>query len=817
MIQDLTYAVRTLRRAPSFAIVVVLTLAVGIGANTAIFTAVNALLLRKPAVAAPDRLVTFAYSDDEGAAALISSAAFAGYRDRLDVFSDVAASSIVRRASASGPLDVAMVSGGYFATIGVNAALGRTLTADDDRDGHSVILISHAIWRRVYDAAPDVIGRSLSLLGVSYTVVGVLPEDFRGEWIGRSADVWVPMAMQPAIMPEKPDLLTSRGPAWLNVVARLRPSVTERQASDAINALFASTRELPVPSATMTPERIAEVARVRLGVEAVGRVSSPDRVRLGSPLTLLMAAVTIVLLIACANVSNLMLARATTREREFALRVALGAGRWRLLRQLLAESALLCIAGTAGALLFAAWAADGLLVVLSDPRAPLAVDVRPDLHVVAFAAAWCAVTTAAFGLVPVLRVRRLALRSSFSTHGRGAATPRQRLAINGLMVVQVAFSAVLLVGAGLFARTLYHLRTDDPGFSKSELVLAWFDPAQAGYSASRALTLYDEIAPRLAALPGVVSASVSNRGLFAGLDSASPVVVPGYAPRSDDDYWVRWNIVGDDFLRTSGTPILRGRAPGRSDIVSSPRVAAVNEAFARKYFGTTDVLGRRFSMRRAEAPPLEIVGVVANARYETLREARQPMIFLPYRQDPAHLGGPLCVLIRTTSPIDGIAASIRQAVRAIDPGLPLSSIQTASEQIEATLVGERVTASMSGLFAGLAAILVVIGLYGLLAYSVECRTNEIGIRGALGATPGDVIRMVLRESGVLVMLGLAIGLPLARAGSTAIASRLYEVAPGDPAIFAAAATLLLLAAAGAATIPAARAGRIDPMEALRRE
>jgi predicted permease len=585
----------------------------------------------------------------------------------------------------------------------------------------------------------------------------------------------------------------------------------------AVNALFPSQRELPAPSATMTPDRIAEIARVRMAVEPVSRVSSAERQQLGSPLVLLMCAVTMVLLIACANVSNLLLARAAARDREIAVRMALGAARARLVWQLLTESAILSLAGGCAGLLVAAWGADALVALLSSSHSPIELNAQPDATVAAFAAGLCLTTAIVFGLAPVVRGWRVPLRASFQSHGAGSLTRGQRRAANAFVVAQVSLSAVLLVGAGLFARTLHNLRVHDPGFDKSRLILAWVDPAQAGYSAARTLPLYDSLAPRVAGLPGVRSASVSNRGLFAGIDSASPIVVPGYVPRKDEDYWVRWHLVGDDFFATAGIPLSSGRPIGPADTATSPRVVVVNEAFARRYFGTTAAVGRRFSMRHADTPPVEIVGVAADAQHEDVREARLPMIFVPYRQDPSHLSGPVCVLIRTDRDVPSLDSAIRRAVRGVDPNVPVTSIQTAREQMDQTLVAERLTASMSTLFGALAALLVCAGLYGLLAYSVECRRNEIGVRTALGATRGDIVRMVLRESASLVVCGVAIGLPLARIGSIAIASRLFGVSAGDLTAFSAAVAVLMGVAIAAALAPASRASRIDPMEALRME
>ncbi|HEX6462991.1 MAG TPA: FtsX-like permease family protein, partial [Vicinamibacterales bacterium] len=618
-------------------------------------------------------------------------------------------------------------------------------------------------------------------------------------------------------MPERPDLLTNTRTGLATIVARLGPGVGLRQASDAVNAAFQNGRTLPSITAVMTPERIEVFRRIRLLVEPVTDVSTADRTRLATPLTLLIAAVTIVLVIACANVSNLLLARAAARNREIAIRLALGSGRMRLLQQLIIESALLAILGTLLGVLIAAWSVDALIALLSDPRAPLTLTVAPDGRLVAFAASLCLLTVATFGFAPAIQMRTVSLRSAFATQGDGTPSRGQRRTLTALMVAQVALSTVLLVGAGLFARTLHNLRTSDTGFDKSRLVLAWFDAAQAGYNAEETRPLYDALASRVAALPGVLRASASNRGMFAGVDTASPVVIPGRPVLASDDYWVSWNLVGDDFFQTTGMTVLRGRELGPGDTDSAPHVVAVNEAFARKYFGTADVVGRTFHMRRETAPAVAIVAVVRDARLEGVRDSGVPMIFVPYRQDPSHLAGEICLIARTNSALTEIAPAIRRVGRQVAPRIPLIGIQTADAQVEQSLAADRATARMSMLFGGLAGVLVLVGLYGLLAYSVECRTGEIGIRTALGATRSDVVGMVFREGARVVAIGLLVGLPLAWAASRLVAGQLFGVAPGDPITFGAVAVLLASAGIASGLVPAARAARVQPMTALRRD
>src|SRR5262249_45709438 len=543
--QDFRYAARTLRRSPSFTLVVSLTLALGIGANAAIFSVIDALLLRKPAVADPDRLLVFPFSDAPRAPARFPLPNLAQYTGLTDVFSAVAATQVVRRAGATakaggtvtetGPITVAMVSADFFATIGVAAETGRTLAPSDNSP---VMVVSRGLAARAFGPNADRPDATLTLLGTTYTGVGVLPAAFHGEWTGRGADAWVPITMQPAVMPERPDLLTSTRTGLASFVARLKGSTTLRQAGDAANAAFQHARTLPAPNAVMTPERIAEVAAVKLEVTPVAEAVTPDRTRLASPLTLLMSAVLLVLLIACANVSNLLLARGTTRSREMAVRLALGCGRARLARQLIVESLLLAGVGAVMGLALAAWGADALVALLADPRPPMPLGVQPDLRVAAFLAALGVLTALAFGLAPVLRVRRLAAHGALGMHGAAAAAPEQRRTLGALMIAQIALSTVLFVGAGLFARTLYNLRSADTGFDRSRLVLAWFDPAQAGYSGAQVLPLYDALVARIAALPGVERVTASNRGLFGDIETGSPVIVPGRPVRPDDNYYV---------------------------------------------------------------------------------------------------------------------------------------------------------------------------------------------------------------------------------------------------------------------------------------
>jgi predicted permease len=825
IMQDLRYAVRALRRSPSFTLVIVSTLALGIGASTAIFSVFNALTLRKPAVADPDRLITFSYSDAAKEPARLAYPQLVEYRGRLDVFASMAGASMLKRAggtidgsggTSTGSLRIALVTGNFFSTVGIGAAHGRPITEEDDRRATPVIVLSDALWSRAFGRDRAVLSRRLTILGTSYEIVGVMPRSFNGEWSGRVADAWVPIAMQPRLMLERPDLLANPRPAWVNVVARLAPGTTREQADAAVNAVFTNDRRLPAPSATMSAERIAEVARVRLGVEPVADVATPDRRRLGSPLALLLAAVTLVLLITCANASNLLLARATAREREIAVRLALGASCSRLARQFLTESLVLGALGTLGGLLLAIWGADGLVAVLGSSSSPLALDAELDSRMLFFALALGLATTTVFGVAPAVRATRVAPDSSLGGRSRtGSLT--QRRTVRVLMVAQVALSAILLVGAGLFTRTLHNLRTADTGYDKSRLVVAWVDPVQAGYSPQQILPLYDTLVQRISALPGVERASVSNRGLFAGLDSASPIVVPGYQPQANDEYWVRWTLVGDDFFSAAGIALRRGRAPGASDVATSQPVVVVNEAFGRKYFGTADAIGRRFHMRHAESPAVEIVGVAADAKHESLRDADGPMIFVPYRQDPSHLSGQIAVLIRSSLTAAALGPAVRRTVHDADRNLPVISVVAADEQLEQILVAERLTATMSSLFGLLAAVLVCAGLYGLLAYSVERRTNEIGVRTALGATRVDVVRLVVRESTAVIMIGLAAGVPVAALVARTVTSKLFGITPVDPITFTAVALLLLVVGIAAAAGPAARAARIEPTQALARE
>ena len=830
LLQALRYAARTLRRSPSFTLVVTVTLALGIGANTALFSVIDALMLRKPTVADPDRLVVFTFTDDAGAAGHFAIPQLAKYTELRGVFAGVAGFQIVRRAGARvsrdrssaesaelGSIDVAMTSPAFFPTIGVVATSGRTLTPEDDgHGGQPAMVLSDRFARRAFGSARDAVGRTVTLLSTAYTVVGVLPVTFDGPWTGGGADAWVPLALQPAVMPERPDLLTNSRVGMLMLVARLRPGATVREASDVVNAAFQNDREIPEASAVMTPQRIEAFKQVRLLVEPAAEVSTGERTRLATPLTLLIGAVTIVLLIACANVSNLLLARAGARDREIAIRIALGSGKARLLSQLFAESALLAVAGTLMGLLVAAWGADALVGLLSDPRNPLTLTVAPDARLAAFAVAVCGLTTLVFGLAPAIRLRSTSLRPAFSTFG-STTTSQQRRVAKGLMIAQLALSAVLLVGAGLFARTLHNLRASDIGFDKPNLVLARFGAEQAGYNAAETLPLYEALVSRVAALPRVRGVTASNRGLFAALEYASPVVIPGRPVLPTDDYWVNWNLVGDDFFHTTGMTLISGRAPAAADSAAAPHVVAVNEAFARKYFGAVDVVGRTFHMRRETAPPVEIVGVVRDARLEAVRESGVPMIFVPYRQDPGHLAGEICIIVRTSADLADIAPAIRRVGRDVAPRVPLVSIQTADAQIEQTLVANRATATLSVVFGTLAAFLVLVGLYGLLAYTVECRTSEIGIRGALGATRSNVIHMVLREGAALVGIGLAAGLPLAWTVARLLEGQLFGVASGDPATFVTVAVLLGAVGMASGVVPAARAARVDPMRALRRE
>jgi predicted permease len=748
---------------------------------------------------------------------------FEQFRDQAQAFSGMFAITESERSnirvSGDSPdtssVRVQLVSGSYFSVLGVGVALGRTLTPEDDRapGGHPVTVISAGYWQRRFANSPDVVGQTLTINNTTYTIIGVAPPGFSGERTGRPADLWIPIAMQAQVIPERPGLSKGR-PIGVRIIARLKPGVSAQQALSQTETLFRQIRLAqagPYPS----PDVLKDIAKTRLELQPENRGYALERAYFAKPLLILTIIVGLGLLVACANVATLLLARASARQKEIATRMAVGAGRVRILRQLLTESMLLALLGGAVGLFLAYWMTAGLLKVVASGVTPLVLDASPDVRIFGFTALVCLTVGILFGLAPALRATQVPLVAALKDGILPNAGSR-RFSLSGALVVwQVALSLLLLVGAGLFVSTLRNLKAIDLGYDREHVLLVLTATGQSGRTGAMLSNLYESVEQRLKQLPGVSSASASTRGLLSNNDDGSPVVVEGYTPRPADEYFIAWNLVGPKFFATVGMRLLAGREFEPQDNSTSARVAIINESFARHYFGQQNPIGKH--VETAGRGTAEIIGVVRDAKYNRLRERDVKMIYRPWRQDPSHLMGESYVVVHTFADPTAVAASVRQALREIDPTLPVISIDSVERQLERTLVQERLIALLSSFFGLLALLLTAIGLYGILAYSVAHRKKELGIRLALGATPANLSGMVLRQSLHLVLIGIAIGIPLALGAARFFASLLFGVRTTDPTTLVMAVSVLLMVTFIASYLPARRASKVDPMTSLRHE
>ncbi len=837
--QDIRYGLRTLRKSPGFTAVATLTLALGIGANTAIFSVIDALMLKRLPVRSPEQLVMFEghYVNvvngipNPRTSSTFPHPTFEKFRTLTQVFSDVSGITEIDRSNVTvngpgggtddGQVVLGMASGNYFSNLGVQAALGRTFTPGDDRapGGHPVAVISYGYWERRFARAVDVVGRTFTLNGVVYDIIGVTPKGFSGDWVGKPMDLWVPFMMASQVMPEVPGG-PPRFPA--RVTGRLKPGVTREQAQAAAQVLHQQIL-LEAAGPNPSPVLLKHIASWRIELVPAANGYSPQRQSFGQPLAILMIVVGLLLLIACANVANLLLARAASRHREMAVRLALGAGRGRVMRQLLTESALLATLGGALGLLFAWWGTTALAAfVRSGPvtstllSTTTDLDLRLDGRVFAFTAVLCLGAAILFGLAPAFRSSKVSLAPALTGRGAGSDRSGGRFGLGqALVIAQVALSLVLLIGAGLFVRTLSNLKAQDLGFDQEHVLLVWAAPVQAGRHGPALADLCQTVQERLSSLPGVRSASVSMGGVLDGSETGVPseqITIKGQTPRPGLS--LRSIGVAPGFFETAGIPLLQGRDFTQQDAETAPHVAIINETMARFFFGDRNPIGERLGgLPGAET---EIVGVVKDAKTGTPRDNRG-VFYIPYGQNQRLLRLTWSVAVRSAGDPTALAASVRQELRNIDPGMPIPRINTIKEQLDDVLFQERLIASLSGLFGILAVLLACLGLYGVVSYTVARRTKEIGIRLALGATQAGVLRMIFKESLALAFAGIAIGAPATIAATRLISARLFGVSAADPLTIAAAGLLMIAVAALAALLPAQRASRVDPMVALRCE
>jgi predicted permease len=830
--RDFRYGLQMLGRNPAFTAAAVLSLALGIGANTAIFSLMDAVLLKMLPVKNPEQLFFLERSGvrrgfKEGSG--LSYAFIEQLRARREAIAEVCAIDPGGQVNVvmDGQAEVAqwqLVSGGFFATLGVNALLGRTIIEEDDKipGGHLVAVISYNYWQRRFARDPAIVGKSLAMNGHPFTIIGVTPPDFFGVTVGESPDLWAP-AMMTAQLYLGDSIEQYFNHSLEFVLARLKREVTEQQARAVFTGVLQQTLAASRGS-QLSPEEQQDLRRQSVAPNPANRGLSSLREQFSEPLRLLMAVVGLILLIACANVANLLLARATARKKEIAVRLALGASRFRLIRQLLTESMLLALIGGALGLLFALWGSDFLLALVGSGRNPVSLKLTLDLRVLGFTAVASLLAGVLFGLAPAWRATSVDLNPALKDGARGSGAGSRLGLSKMLVVVQVGLSLLLLIGAGLFARSLGKLKSLDAGLNRENVLLVSTNPMMIGYREGRQIAdLYQRMLERIRAIPGVRSASLSPQALLSRSGTNTSVVVQGRAERPEDNAdspdhtGIPWLCeVGPEYFETVGMTILRGRGLTAQDDENAPRVAVINETFARYYFGEENPIGRRFGPSLETSARLEIVGVVKDAKYVSLREPALRTYYVPYFQYSDRWGA-TAFQIRTAADPTGVIAAVRQATREVDANLPLFKIKTLAKQVDESIAQERLIGAVSSFFGLLALLLAAVGLYGIMAYAVSQRTHEIGVRMALGAHRGAVLRMVLRQGMKLVLIGAGFGLAASFAATRIIANQLFDVTPTDPVTFVAAPILLLIVALAACLAPARRATKVDPLIALRCE
>lgn len=844
MLQDLRYGARMLLKSKMFTSVAVLSLALGIGANTALFSVVDAVLLKLLPVKAPEQLVLFRWLsgerlmmrsfsgslDKDVATGLQSSTSFSYpafelLREENQTLSDVFAFAQLEQVNVNvdGNAEIAggqLVTGGYFAGLGLPAILGRTLDDDDDRAGSApTVMLSHNYWRRRFGADPAAVGKVIYLNGASFTVVGITPPEFYGTMdFGSAPDLFVPMAFQPQLLPTRGRaVLQDATNWWIHIMGRL-PSGTSREQALANLDLALQKHALAVQSDSQDNPDLPRL-KLEEGSQGLAEVQREQ----SGPLWILMSAVGLVLVIACINVANLLLARAAARQKEIAVRLAVGASRLRLIRQLLTESLLLSALGGAVGLLLAYWGKDAVLALMASGSATLTITPQLDFRVLAFTVGLTTLTGVLFGLAPALRATRLELTPMLKDGAGGSGTQARSHLSKSLIVAQVALSLLLLIGAGLFVRTLRNLTQVDVGFNRANLLLFRVQPRMSGYEGERLRKLYQQIIDRMETVPGVRAATVSRHPLLSGSMASDSITVPGYSPQQDEDRSVLLQQAGANFFATMELPLVSGRDFTPRDDAQSAPVVVINQALARRYFANDNPLGKYIYLNKfnptsqsGQDKPIGIIGIAGDAKYNSLRSEVKPTAYVPYLQansTPVQMN----VAVRTMGDPAAMTETIRQAVRSLDPNLPLFAVKTQQTQIAELASQARLFATLSSFFGLIALALAGIGLYGVMSHNVARRTHEIGIRVALGAQNSDVLSLIMRQGVQLALIGIGIGLLAAWPVTRLLTKLLYGVGAADPLTFASVGLLLIGVALLACYLPARRASRVDPLVALRHE
>ena len=825
MLHDLRFTLRTLSRTPAFTMVAILSLALGIGANTAIFSLLDQVLFRLLPVRDQERIVVFHFDGNMGGASrsdndesVFSYPMYRDLRDRSQTFEGViarasAAVNIITNDQAEQAL-AEIVSGNFFDVLGVRPVVGRLLSADDDitPGGHPVIVLSHQYWTRKFAASAAILNQTIRVNGLSMTIVGVAPRNFRSMVGGQTPDVYAPIAMKAQLTPGVLDNLADRQAYWLNIFARLKTQVSPQQATAAMGPLFHAILEYESAlrgrwSGRSLERFLAGKIEVRAASQGVGQLKRHWE----NPLLAVMAMAGLALLIACANVANLLIARAAARWREIAIRRAIGASRWALMRQLLVESLSLSTAGGLLGLMLSYWivkGAVGLGLGLGGWVSP-EIDVR----VLVFTFAVSVLTGLLFGLAPSISTTGGDVAHALKDQSASFSKVRLR---SVLVAAQMALSLVLLISAGLFTRSFVNLLHNDLGFRAERLLVFSVNPALRGYRTSAALSLFERLQDRLKTLPGVISVAAAQHVPFGNSSMSNSVTIEGYHASEDENMSSRVNVISPGYFASLGVPLVAGREFTAADGPQSPKVTVVNEIFVQRYCKGRNPIGLHMAPSRGNPKlNIEIVGVVRNSKFSSVSKQTERYFYVPYLQQPS--AQRMSFLVRASSDGTALLNGVRSAVREIDPDMPVVDEKWMAAQVDDSLYIERLIASLAAAFGALATLLATVGLYGVMSYSIARRTPEIGIRIALGATPYRVVGLVMRDAALLVSAGLVIGIPSALAAGRLIEAQLFGVKASDTFVIVGAATALAFAAMLAAYLPARRAAAIDPLQALRVE
>src|SRR5579864_1505931 len=832
LLQDLRFAIRQLMKSRGFTAVAVLTLALGIGPNTAIFTVVNALLLKILPVRDPQQLVvvgdpTFTNATSNGTprTEIFSYPLYKELRDKNSVFSGLCAAAtgngtqVESIAFSDQDTTPRMVSGNYFNVLGLEPAAGRLISDSDDtaENANPVVVLGYDYWQRKFAGSSLIIGQDIRLNGYPFTVIGVAPAGFQGDVVGQRMALFVPLSAQPVIVRGR-HWRNAPNTSWLSLIGRLNSGVTLAQAEANLNGVFQQALAGDYGASLSSDDRRAineEHIKIRVSPGAGGLSELRGDYR--TPLLLLMGIVGLVLLIACVNVANLLLSRATMRSREFAVRFAIGANRTRILRQLLTESILLGLLGGISGSLLAAWGVRFLVGVLGTGTA---LPLSPDVRVLGFSVAVSLLTGVLFGIFPALRSMRVRVSPALTSTTRTTSDRSSRFAWGKVLIAgQVALSLLVLFAASLLIRSLQKLMTQDFGYRRDHLVIAKVDPSGAGYAGEKMKTVAQQLISALSATPGIRAVTYSTNGLFAGTESSDALLIPGFSASDLLGRAAKEDYVGPGYFAVLGIPILSGRGIEDQDTAASTRVAVVNEAMSKRFFHGMNPIGRQF---RIDDPdwldrPITIIGVSRNAKDHGsgLREEVDPRFYLAFQQmkDPVQI----VIEAQSSGPASAAVANVTSQIKAAAPHVPIEFVQTLDSRVTKSAANQIALAKLSAFFGSLALLLACIGVYGVMSYSVSGRTREIGVRMALGARRVDVLQLVLREGMLLVLFGVAAGIPLSLASSRLLNSFLFGLKATDPLSLIAVIFVLGAVAALAGMIPARRAAKVDPMIALRYE